>query len=197
MAPPRLIIIAERYTLPDDQTWLKRIQLLSTLLSDYPTIALQIRSKENPVLRAIAARRIPAHPQIFFNASPEEAVQHGWTSIHIPQRHIPAVIAPSLRFGISLHHPCTPHVYAQIKPMYAQFGPIHPPLSKTGKSIGLAVLDTMCHKAPYPIIAVGGMTPHRAKACIEHGAYGIATAGHIMRASQPQKEIEAFLKQIT
>jgi len=68
---------------------------------------------------------------------------------------------------------------------YLTLSPIFMTQSKpdTRKPLGLATLQEIAALLPLPVIALGGMTPERAKACLDSGAAGIAVMGDLMRAT--------------
>lgn len=59
---------------------------------------------------------------------------------------------------------------------YLILAPIFQPLSKpdTRAPLGLQTLRRLAAISPIPILALGGITPANAQACIDHGAAGIA-----------------------
>jgi thiamine monophosphate synthase len=45
-----------------------------------------------------------------------------------------------------------------------------------------------------PVIAIGGIFPHNAAECPRAGATGVAVMGGVMKAVDPEAEIEGLLK---
>ena len=62
-----------------------------------------------------------------------------------------------------------------------------------GPALGLDALAAAAAKAPGPIIALGGITPANAAACLAAGARGVAVMGEIMRAADPEATIRQLL----
>ncbi len=89
--------------------------------------------------------------------------------------------------GISAHHISEAALAAECGADYATISPVFATGSKPGYGprIGLRGLRKTCRAVPLPIIALAGVTPGNARACMEAGAAGIATMGGIMRSSDP------------
>jgi len=66
-----------------------------------------------------------------------------------------------------------------------------------GPALGLDALAAAAAKAPGPIVALGGITPHNAAACLAAGARGVAVMGEIMRAADPETTIRRLLQAIS
>jgi thiamine-phosphate pyrophosphorylase len=81
---------------------------------------------------------------------------------------------------------------------YIMFGPIFRTASKIkyGKPQGLKKLKEVCTSVKIPVIAVGGITPPRAKRCKVQGAYGVAVISAVMRASNIKKTISEFQRNL-
>jgi thiamine-phosphate pyrophosphorylase len=77
---------------------------------------------------------------------------------------------------------------------YIMFGPIFRTASKIkyGKPQGLKKLKEVCNSVKIPVFAVGGITPPRAKRCVENGAYGVAVISAVMRAKNVKETISEF-----
>lgn len=83
--------------------------------------------------------------------------------------------------------------FAMLSPVFATdskpgYGPA---LGTAGLSAALAAVRT----AP-PVYALGGITPHRVRACRSAGAFGVAVMGTVMGAQRPAKVIECLLREL-
>lgn len=52
---------------------------------------------------------------------------------------------------------------------------------------GLGFLAEVCRAVSIPVIAIGGITPEKARGCIDAGAAGVAVLSTIMRAVDPRE----------
>ncbi|WP_051284031.1 thiamine phosphate synthase [Desulforegula conservatrix] len=77
---------------------------------------------------------------------------------------------------------------------YLGAGPVFPTGTKTDASpaIGCSGLAAICEVSPLPVVAIGGITPEKAKQCIENGACGVCMISAISRAEDPLKAAFEF-----
>jgi len=75
---------------------------------------------------------------------------------------------------------------------FALFGPIYPTPSKAayGDPQGLTKLQEVAKSVSIPVFAVGGITPDKAKKCVESDAFGVAVISSVMST----RDISATLK---
>lgn len=78
---------------------------------------------------------------------------------------------------------------------YLGVGPVFPTSTKSGlpDAIGLDGLAAVCESVDIPIIAISGMTPERARQCVDAGAHGVAVVGDIASATDPFGRTQEFL----
>lgn len=57
---------------------------------------------------------------------------------------------------------------------------------------GLDFLREVCAAVAIPVLAIGGVTPENAGACLEAGAAGVAVLSPIMRAKNPESAAQAY-----
>ncbi len=96
--------------------------------------------------------------------------------LHLTWRsRIPANWVPALPVGRSVHS-FDEAIQAEDAIDYFVYGPIYPTQSKEGlvDVQGLARLRQLCSRSDVPIVAIGGIDPSRAHACIQAGAQGVA-----------------------
>ena len=65
--------------------------------------------------------------------------------------------------------------------------------SNVGEVIGLEGLRSVVEAVSIPVVAIGGITPERAKPVAETGACGCAAIGAVMGAPDPAKAVQALL----
>jgi thiamine-phosphate pyrophosphorylase len=76
----------------------------------------------------------------------------------------------------------------------ADFVTLAPVYETRGKArpLGIDVLREACAAAGGPVFALGGITPERARACLDAGAHGVAVVSAVMAASSPRSAVRAF-----
>ncbi|ADI00191.1 thiamine phosphate synthase [Salisediminibacterium selenitireducens] len=71
---------------------------------------------------------------------------------------------------------------------YLFAGPVYPPLSKETKAtLGIRQFELICRSVRTPVIAIGGVEPHRIKALKEAGASGVAVIGAVFLSEDPAR----------
>ncbi|MEL6772522.1 MAG: thiamine phosphate synthase [Bacteroidota bacterium] len=76
---------------------------------------------------------------------------------------------------------------------YVFFSPIFPTASKPGHpGAGLDALRAVCQAVAVPVVALGGVTPATAPACLDAGAHGIAVLSGILHAADPAAAAHAY-----
>jgi thiamine-phosphate pyrophosphorylase len=77
---------------------------------------------------------------------------------------------------------------------FVTFGPVFASKSKRayGREQGLEALRVACSTGAIPVFAIGGVTPERARACLDAGAHGVAAIGAVMEASSARSAVRAF-----
>lgn len=82
---------------------------------------------------------------------------------------------------------------------WATYSPVFVTESKPGygPALGLDGLAAGCRAASgLPVIALGGIEPGRARACVEAGASGVALMGAVMRADDPAAVVRAVVDEL-
>jgi len=81
---------------------------------------------------------------------------------------------------------------------YVTVSPIFETESKPGYGpvLGLEILGAFCGALRTPVVALGGLTPDNAAACLQAGASAIAVMGEVMRARDPRATMGAFLDSV-
>jgi thiamine-phosphate pyrophosphorylase len=99
----------------------------------------------------------------------------------------------SFLVGVSCHSLETAKSAAR-NASYIFFGPIFATPSKTGfgEPQGLGRLSEICASVAIPVLAIGGITPQNAAACVEAGAAGIAA----IRMFQETKNLADLIEEL-
>lgn len=78
---------------------------------------------------------------------------------------------------------------------YVTVSPVFASASKPGYGpwLGVEGLRRLAAGTDLPVYALGGITPRRARQCVDAGAYGVAVMGEVMRASEPADTLAELL----
>lgn len=163
---------------------------------------LQREKDMEPQPRLDLAWRLKAdadrHGALFgVNSDLAAALMVGAGNVHLPagarDREIDAA---HLLLGISVHDVADAEAALESGADYLLLAPIFETRSKTllRPPLGLARLRAIAEAVPVPVIALGGIVPKRAPACLDAGATGLAVMGAIMCASDPALAVQTFLE---
>ena len=148
---------------------------------------IQIREKDLPtrdlmamVAPAVeAARRTPT--KIIVNDRLDVALALGAAGVHLGTQSVPAeavrqIVPESFLVGVSCHSLAEAEAAQVAGADYIVFGPVFETPSKLqfGLPVGLAKLRDAATKLSIPVLALGGITLERVRACLDAGASGIA-----------------------
>jgi thiamine-phosphate pyrophosphorylase len=122
----------------------------------------------------------------------------GAAGVHLPRGSDPAIARrrlPQGLIGVSAHSAAEAAAQLRAGADYVTLSPIFLTDSKPGygPALGLDTLAAAAQTAPGPIIALAGIGPHNAAACLAAGARGIAVMGEIMRAADPEGMVRRLL----
>jgi thiamine-phosphate pyrophosphorylase len=107
--------------------------------------------------------------------------------IHLPERGLPIdavrpLLSPRMLLGCSVHSADDARRAADGGADYVFLGPIwETPTHQDRPALGTKAL----HGLPIPVIAIGGITPERVRACRDAGAWGVAAVSALWRARDP------------
>jgi thiamine-phosphate pyrophosphorylase len=127
------------------------------------------------------------------------AVASGASGVNLPESSCPAdavrKAAPGLITGQSVHSESAALKASSAGLDYLLFGPVFHTPSKApfGPPQGLERLRKICEKVRIPVFAVGGITPDKALACIECGAWGVAALTPFLDAGSMPETINRYL----
>ena len=158
--------------------------------------AVQIREKDlkTPDLLALT-REVQAElgslrPVLMVNGNLEVATACGAQGVHLPEagvtvREAREALPHGTLIGRSTHGKESACVAEAEGADFVTFGPVYDTPSKAGYGppVGLRTLAEAAGSVMIPVFALGGVTPGRAKACLEAGAHGVAAISAVL--SQP------------
>jgi thiamine-phosphate pyrophosphorylase len=104
-----------------------------------------------------------------------------------------------LATGRSCHTPADLRDAAARGAAWATYSPVFPTESKPGygPALGRDGLAAGCRAVPdLPVLALGGIRPDRARACLEAGAAGVALMGAVMGAADPEAVVRAVAAEL-
>ena len=166
--------------------------------------ALQIREKDlNPNdLLALALAIKPLvqryHAKFFINDRADIAVMAGADGVHLTETSIQASEVknsfPDLIVGVSTHSIEGARLAETQGADFITFSPIYATPSKAnfGPPQGLDLLRQVTQAVHLPVLALGGITPHRVPECLEHGAFGVAVISGIWDSTHIKQQSSEY-----
>jgi thiamine-phosphate diphosphorylase len=196
----QLYVVADRGIYDSDEEWLEALARVAAASGEREEVRLQVRAKGLAATeRALLLRRArktlgPAAARAILNGAVGEAVELGFGGVHWPEASIPQPgPAPSLLAGASVHSVAALRKGEAAGARFAVFGPVFAPGSKPGEGAGLAALREVVVATRIPLFAIGGITPERARLCIQAGAAGVAAVTGILHAPDAAGAISFYL----
>lgn len=77
---------------------------------------------------------------------------------------------------------------------YSTLSPIYPTATHPEtRPLGLEYLAEACSVVPdFPVLALGGITPERAKQCVDVGAHGVAVLSDLLDSDDPVQRVQLY-----
>jgi thiamine-phosphate pyrophosphorylase len=181
------------YLIVDDASWLSRLLPLGVKLAQ-----LRVKDRDEDELRAQIARArdlCQAHgAQLVVNDYWRIAIDEKCDFVHLGQTDldgadIAAIRAHGLRIGVSTHDDRELERALALSPDYVALGPIYPTLLKQMAVAPQGLEKIALWKArigAVPLVAIGGLTPDRARAVLKAGADSACVVTDILRAPKPE-----------
>lgn len=166
------------------------------------TIQLRIKSADHTpadiaveVKAAIDAGKAVPGAQVFINDHWQLALSAGAYGVHLGQEDldsadIEALRRAGIRLGLSTHTPEELARAKAVQPSYLAIGPIYPTTLKVMpyEPVGLARLALWAKQAaPYPVVAIGGISLDRMPGVLACGVDGVAVVSAVTLADDPQQ----------
>ncbi len=166
------------------------------------TIQLRIKAADHApddiareVKAAIDAGRKVAGAQVFINDHWQLALAGGAYGVHLGQEDldiadIDALRQAGIRLGLSTHTPAELARAHAVQPSYLAIGPIYPTTLKVMpyEPVGLERLKLWApHAAPYPVVAIGGISLDLIPGVMACGVNGVAVVSAVTLAPDPRQ----------
>ena len=112
----------------------------------------------------------------------------GADGVHLPSRGLPvaqarALLGPNRLVGVSCHAPEEIAAAYSDGADFALFGPVWDSPGKAAR--GAAALKDAVRAAPFPVLAIGGVTAETASQAMEAGAAGVACIRAVLGGADP------------
>lgn len=192
------------YPVVPDAAWVQR-------LLDWGVRTIQLRIKAadhgpdeiaSQVRQAVAAGRAVPGAQVFINDHWQLALAADAYGVHLGQQDLDtadlvALRRAGLRLGLSTHTPAELARARAVRPSYLAIGPIYPTTLKVMpyEPVGLARLkDWAAQAAPYPAVAIGGISLALMPGVMACGVDGVAVVSAVTLAADPRQAALAGLR---
>lgn len=173
------------------------------------TIQLRIKAADHTpaqiaveVIAAIEAGKAVPGAQVFINDHWQIALAGDAYGVHLGQEDldtadIEALRAAGLRLGLSTHTPEELARAKAVQPSYLAIGPIYPTTLKVMpySPVGLENLASWAKlAAPYPVVAIGGVSLERLPGVLACGVNGVAVVSAVTLADDPERAARVALR---
>lgn len=200
LLPGRLLVVTDRR-----QTALPPVDAAAAAMAGGARW-LSLREKDLPEAELLdLAVRIRARARacgavVTLHGSAGLAARAGLDGVHLSSGGDPAaaraLLGPAALIGVSAHSRQAAGAALRAGADYVILGPVFETASKPGygPALGLAGLSGAARGLPGPVVAIGGIGPASAGACLEAGAAAVAVMGGVMRAADPAAAVRALLR---
>ena len=166
------------------------------------TLQLRIKAADHTpdeittqVIAAIEAGKAVPGAQVFINDHWKLALAHGAYGVHLGQEDldtadIEGLRTAGIRLGLSTHTTAELARAKAVQPSYLAIGPIYPTTLKVMpyEPVGLERLAQWVKlAAPYPVVAIGGISLERMPGVLACGVDGVAVVSAVTMAVDPQQ----------
>ena len=166
------------------------------------TIQLRIKTADHSpeeiahqIKAAIEAGQAVPGAQVFINDHWQLALAGGAYGVHLGQEDldtadIEALRTAGIRLGLSTHTPTELARAKAVLPSYLAIGPIYPTTLKVMPyaPVGLQQLTEWTKlAAPYPVVAIGGISLDRMPGVLACGVDGVAVVSAVTLAADPKQ----------
>jgi thiamine-phosphate pyrophosphorylase len=189
------------YLITDDVSWLARLLPLGVRL-----VQLRIKDRAEDDVRAAirVARLICAKfcAQLVVNDFWRLALEEDCDFVHLGQgdldsADITALRARGVRLGVSTHDEAELDRALSLSPDYVALGPIYPTLLKQMAFApqGLERIGAWKRRlGAIPLVAVGGLTPERARLALRAGSDSACVVTDILRSAEPENRTREWIE---
>lgn len=195
------VLLDPFYLIVDSADWLPRLLPCGVRL-----VQLRVKDREEAALRAEIARArdlCAAHgAQLVVNDYWRLAIELSCDFVHLGQSDldtadIAAIRAHGIRVGVSTHDAAELERALALAPDYVALGPIYPTLLKQMAFApqGLEKIGAWKRRiGAIPLVAIGGLTPERARAALAAGADSACVVTDILRAAEPEARAREWVE---
>ncbi len=190
------------YLIVDSADWIDRLVPLGVKL-------VQLRMKngtEDQYRREIrrALNTCAAHGcQLIINDYWQLAIEERCDFVHLGQEDmavadLDAIRSAGLKLGLSTHDDSELDAALAARPDYVALGPIWPTILKKMRWAPQKpekLRDWKDRIGALPLVAIGGLTPERARIVLEHGADSAAVVTDITRNADPEARTRKWLEE--
>jgi thiamine-phosphate pyrophosphorylase len=153
----------------------------------------------------VIARVRPAGTQVLVNDRTDIALAAGADGVHLKSHAAPAadvrrIVPDGFLIGRSIHSEIeAAAIEAAGGCDYLLFGTVFPSASKPAAHpvAGVEALAAVCGRVGLPVLAIGGITPERARAVAAAGAAGIAAISLFTDTGDPAAAVRALRDALT
>lgn len=164
---------------------------------------LQYRNKEGDTRQMLQHAReirrvLEGKVQLIMNDRADICVAMGYDGVHLGQEDLPAegarLVVGERIVGVSTHNAAQVKEADATSVDYIAIGPVFPTTGKKNPDalVGLEGVRKARAATNKPLVAIGGITRHNAKAVIEAGADSVAVISDLL--SSPRRVAEEFLR---
>ncbi|WP_400765808.1 thiamine phosphate synthase [Methylosinus sporium] len=195
------VLLDPFYLIVDSADWLPRLLPCGVRL-----VQLRVKDREEAALRAEIARArdlCAAHGALLVvNDYWRLAIELSCDFVHLGQSDldtadIAAIRAHGIRVGVSTHDEAELERALALAPDYVALGPIYPTLLKQMAFApqGLEKISAWKRRiGAIPLVAIGGLTPERARAALAAGADSACVVTDILRAVEPEARAREWME---
>jgi thiamine-phosphate diphosphorylase len=189
------------YLIVDDASWLERLLPIGVKL-----VQLRVKDRPEAELRT-QIRQARAHcerwgAQLIVNDYWRLAIEERCDFVHLGQEDLggadlAALRQNGVRLGVSTHDEAELERALALSPDYVALGPVYPTLLKQMKFApqGLERLGQWKRRcSATPLVAIGGLTPDRARLCLSAGADSACVVTDILRNADPEARAREWLQ---
>lgn len=188
------------YLIVDDAGWLERLLPLGAKL-----VQLRIKDRPEDEVRSQirVARKLSTKfgARLVINDFWRLALEEDCDFVHLGQgdldgADIAALRAKGVRFGVSTHDEAELDRALSLSPDYIALGPIYPTLLKKMSFApqGLERLGEWKRRiGDTPLVAIGGLTPERARLVLRAGADSACVVTDILRNAEPESRAREWV----
>lgn len=188
------------YPVVDSLDWVRRMlgagaRLIQLRIKDRP--AEEVR----PAVREALALARTAGADLVINDYWEIAIDEGAEFLHLGQEDLDgadlgAIRAAGLRLGVSTHTHEELDRALSVDPHHVALGPVWPTILKQMPFVPQGLERVSEWKrliGDRPLVAIGGLTPERARQCLDAGADVVAVVNDVLGAADPEERAREWI----